>query len=681
MRYAKRILAVCFCLVLLLTLFPAAHAEAQLTDEATILFTHDLHSHFLPVPAGIGHESGGYGRLMTLLQQQREKHADEAVITVDGGDFSMGSLFQTVFTTVGAELRILGDLGYDATTLGNHEFDFRQRGLASMLEAATAARDAGEPMPAIVQANYWPDKPGSESYTEEDGIAQKAFEDFGVTEYTIIERNGLRFGVFGLLGADADGDSPLSGMVFEAIADASRRVVAALQAEGVDYIVCLSHTGTDSSDLTGKDSEDYQLAASVDGIDLIVSGHTHSTLHEPLTVNGTVIVSCGSYARNLGVVSIGRDADGKAQLRSYELIPVDETIEADPAVAARVEEYKQLVAENYLSGFEGMESFDTVIAHADFQLDSAYGALQDKALGNLITESYYYAMENYAGVDEAGEAYAPVDFAVVPCGVIRGTLPEGDITVSNAFDVLSLGVGADGTAGYPLVSIYLYGKELKTALEIDASLSQFLDIAQLYVTGVKWEWNPHRMLLNRVSSISVVEQDGSLAPIDENRLYHIITGQNCCQMLGKVTDMSKGLITITPRDKNGTPIDDGGTYDSRIVHRRDGSELKEWYAFASYVSAFPDTDGDSVADLPDSYRTPKGNKSEVDSWNPVELLKNMNIYTVILLALILIVLLLIVLIIRRIARGGKKKQAARKAAAEQYAAQNAAKKNGRKHRK
>ena len=677
MKTAKRILAVCFCLVLLLTLFPVA-AEAPLTDEATILFTHDLHSHFLPVPAGEGHESGGYARLMTLLRQQREKHGNEAVITVDGGDFSMGSLFQTVFTTVGAELRILGDMEYDVTTFGNHEFDFRQRGLSAMLEAASAARDAGEKLPKIVQTNYWPDKAGSEAYSEDDGVAQKAFEDFGVTEYTVIERNGLKFGVFGLLGADAHGDSPLSGMAFEAIADAAKRAVAALKAEAADYIICLSHTGTDGGDLIGKNSEDYQLAATVDGIDLIISGHTHSTLREPLTVNGTVIVSCGSYAKNLGVVCLGKDADGKTQLRSYELLPVDETVADDPAVAARVEDYKQLVAEDYLSGFEGMDSFDNVIAHADFHLDSAYGKLQDKALGNLITESYYYAMEHYAGTDAAGDAYDPIDMAVVPCGVIRDTLPEGDITVSNAFDVLSLGVGADGTAGYPLVSVYLYGKELKTAFEIDASLSKFLSIAQMYATGMTWEWNSHRMLLNRVENAYAVKPDGTHEALENDKLYHIVTGQNCCQMLGKVTEMSKGLITITPRDQNGDPVNDGGTYDTCIIHKPDGSELKEWYAFASYLRSFPDTDGDSIPDLPDSYRTPKGNKFSVDSWNPVDLLKNINIYTIILLALILVVLLLIILLIRRICRGGKKKKAARKKAAEKHSAVNAAKKRKKK---
>ncbi|MEG0596920.1 MAG: bifunctional metallophosphatase/5'-nucleotidase, partial [Oscillospiraceae bacterium] len=100
-----------------------------------ILFTHDTHDHFLPLPAEGGGQYGGYTRLATLLQQERE-NAEVPVITVDGGDFSMGSLFQTIYATDAPELRALGAMGYDAVTLGNHEFDFRGQGLADMLTNA-----------------------------------------------------------------------------------------------------------------------------------------------------------------------------------------------------------------------------------------------------------------------------------------------------------------------------------------------------------------------------------------------------------------------------------------------------------------------------------------------------------------------------------------------------------------
>lgn len=138
-------------------------------DSLTILFTHDTHDHFLPSPAEGGGEYGGYTRLATLLKQERAAAAADtaygangrAVVTLDGGDFSMGSLFQTVYATEAPELRALGAMGYDVTTLGNHEFDYRASGLADMLNAAAAS---GEVLPALVQANYQPPQTDQRSW-------------------------------------------------------------------------------------------------------------------------------------------------------------------------------------------------------------------------------------------------------------------------------------------------------------------------------------------------------------------------------------------------------------------------------------------------------------------------------------------------------------------------------------
>ena len=114
----KRLLCLLLALMLALSLgLPAAAAET----EATILFTHDLHSHLLPANDETGSSYGGYARLMTAIR--REKEAAPDAILVDGGDFSMGSLFQTAYATDALELRMMGAMGYDAVTLGNHEFD------------------------------------------------------------------------------------------------------------------------------------------------------------------------------------------------------------------------------------------------------------------------------------------------------------------------------------------------------------------------------------------------------------------------------------------------------------------------------------------------------------------------------------------------------------------------------
>ena len=146
MKLSRRISALLLALLLAAGLALPALADAP-TIRATILFTHDMHSHFLPATDETGREYGGYARLKTAIDAQKAAHPD--AILVDGGDFSMGSLFQTAYADSALELRVMGAMGYDATTFGNHEYDYRPAGLADMLNAA---RDSGDPLPASVEA-------------------------------------------------------------------------------------------------------------------------------------------------------------------------------------------------------------------------------------------------------------------------------------------------------------------------------------------------------------------------------------------------------------------------------------------------------------------------------------------------------------------------------------------------
>ena len=130
----KRCCALVLTALLMLGCMPWGAAAGDPDREVTVLFTHDLHSHFLPQTTGDGGESGGYARLKSAIDAEKEVHPD--ALLLDGGDFSIGSLIQTLYTTQAAELRTMGALGYDATTIGNHEFDHTGAGFASMLNAA-----------------------------------------------------------------------------------------------------------------------------------------------------------------------------------------------------------------------------------------------------------------------------------------------------------------------------------------------------------------------------------------------------------------------------------------------------------------------------------------------------------------------------------------------------------------
>lgn len=613
----KRLSALFLALLMLCAAaVPALAAPAE--DGLTILFTHDLHDHIIPSPDESGGEYGGFARLMTLLEQERAG-AKYPTVTLDGGDFSMGTLFQAIYSTHAHELRLMGAMGYDVTTLGNHEFDFRDTGFAQMLQSAVSS---GDKLPALVEVNYKPPKDNTQLWD--------AWKAYGMSDYVILERDGVKVAVFGLMGLDADECAPMSGMEWEPLADAAKRTVAYLeQNEDPDFVVCLSHTGTWSGE-----GEDYELAKAVDGIDVIISGHTHTTLHEPIVVNDTLIVSCGEYSKNLGVLTVTK-TNGEVTVEDYRLVPVDESVKEDPVIAAQVQQFKDVVSREYLAGY-GYE-FDQVLAATEFDFTpfSQFGDEQtEDGLGNLIADSYVYAVKQ-----AEGEEYIPVDFAVAANGVIRSSFPKGNITVADAFNVSSLGSGADGTVGYPLVSVWLTGAELKDVFEVDASVTPLMSGAQLYGAGMTWTYNTNRMIFNKVIECGQVLEDGSVVELEDERLYRVVAGLYSAQMLGSVNAKSFGLLAVTPKDAQGNEITN---FEEHIIHNQSGSEVKEWVALAAYL--------EYLGTVPQEYSQSQGRKVVYASWNPIDLLKNPNWITLLVVAIILVLIAVIVLIVRAVVR-------------------------------
>ena len=581
------------------------------SDEITVLFTSDLHSHLLPSANENGEgEYGGYARLMTLINAQRA--LDPNAILVDGGDFSMGSLFQTAYATSAIELRMMGAMGYDATTFGNHEYDYLQSGLKGMLNAAA---NSGDPLPAIVNANYQPPKEGQEGY---DQAMWDALNNYGVKDYILLERGGVYFAIFGVFGVDADDCAPNSGMIFEDCAAAAKRTVAAAVAEceskyGVHpVVIALSHSGTSSGE-----GEDYELAKAVDGIDLIISGHTHTTLREPIQVNGTIIASAAEYGRYLGVVKLSKNGNGTT-LKSYDLIPVDENVAEDEGVAALVENYKLAVEADYLSKYD--LTFDQVLVNNQITFDTvkqAKATQHESTLCNVFSDAYKVAVEKATG--------KKVDVALTAAGVIRGSLPVGDVTVSDVFNAASLGVGTEGE----LIGIYLTGKDLKNAIEMDASVQPLMKSAQLFMSGVEYSFNTNRMIFNKVDYAMLRGDDGTLTEIEDDKLYFVVAGMYMGQMLGSAEETSMGILTITPRDENGNPIAVSDLVNY-VVKTEEGVPLKEWYAIASYLQSMG-------GEMDERYAEPDGRKVVYQSWIPADLLRNANVFTYAVVVLLAVV--------------------------------------------
>ncbi len=634
---------------------PVAGAAGK-EQGITILFTHDLHDNLLPFQAeedGKVVKYGGYARLKTMIDAQRDNDPD--AIVVDGGDISMGTPFQTIFETDAPGLILLGAMGYDATTLGNHEFDYRPKGLTAYLSTAV---ESGKKLPILIQSNVA--FPVDESGTMSDSLSKlkKAMEEYGVADYTILERNGYRIGIFGVMGEESESMAPMAEVTFTDEIEQAKRVVKILkEKEKVDFILCLSHSGTK---VDSKESEDELLAKGVPDIDFIVSGHSHTTLTEPKIVGTTVIGSAGSYGRQLGVAKLTPAKDGEWLLDNYELKTIDSSIKEDASIREMVAEYKNSVQTKYFDSFH--MKYDEVVATSAFRFQTPEELAiihGESTIGNLISDAYVYSVKK-----AEGDEYIAIDAAIVPSGTIRDTIFPGEVTTANAFGISSLGIGADGKPGYPLISVYLTGKELRTACEVDASITPLMADAQLYMSGVNFTFNPNRLIFNKVVHAELVKEDGTTSEIEDTKLYRVVCNLYSAQMLSIVGDKSFGLMSIVPKDREGNIIHD---FEKYIIHDTTGngkSELKEWYAVVQYLKSFDKVDG--VPQIPDYYGTTQGRKMIDDNKNIIAVLSKPNHIGIAVYGIVLIVFLILVFLLQRIAtrkkRRGTKRVTGRKQA-------------------
>lgn len=652
MKKWKKILSVMLAVaVLLLPVMDVPVKAADSTKQIDVLFTHDTHSHldsFSTIVNGKQEKVGGFAKIKTLINEKKKEDPDTLIL--DGGDFSMGTLIQTVYDTEAAELRMLGYLGYDVTTLGNHEFDYRSAGLANMLNAAV---NSGETVPEIVVCNVDWDAMEKDGLSDGQKQIREAFEAYGVKDYVMVQKGDVKIAVVGVFGKDALECAPTCELSFKDPIEAVKQTVEEIRKnEDADMIACVSHSGTWEDE---SKSEDELLAKAVPELDLIISGHTHSELTEAIQHGNTYIVSCGEYGRNLGSLSMTQKQDGRWDLTSYDLIPVSEDIKPDEATQKRIDKLMDKVDTNYLADFGYTRK--EVLAQNDVEfnsLEEMETKHEELNLGDIMSDAYVYAVENSEYYD--GD---PVDVAVVPSGTVRDTYTKGDITVEDVYNSFSLGIGKDGVAGYPLINAYLTGKELKLAAEVDASVSDFMTTARLYCSGLNFTYNPHRMILNKVTDCYLTRTDGERTEIQDDKLYHVVTDLYTGQMLGSVMKMSYGLLSLEPKDKDGNPIEN---LEDQAVMEGD-KELKAWDAIARYMQSFDDTDGDGIANVPEYYASLHDRKVVDNSKNIIDLVKNPNKFAVMIVLICLVILVIFVLVtvlIRKVVQKIRKKKNGKK---------------------
>jgi 5'-nucleotidase len=613
-------------------------------NRLTILHTNDLHSHFLgfspngdysPLITGNDKTMGGWARIATIINSEKAER-NNPFLVLDAGDFLMGSLFHMISREESLELRLMKKMGYDLTTLGNHEFDLKPEGLARIIESAAAK---GE-MPQIVASNVI-----FNPTDKKDDPLEKLFKQGLVKPYVIIEKNGLKTGFFGLMGEDAASVAPFASPVeFGDPFETAQKMVKLLrEQEQVDLVVCLSHSGLMEDE---SKSEDVLLAKNVSGIDIIISGHTHTVLPEPIVQNGTIIVQAGSYGQQVGVLDVTINPDG-VKLENYKTVLIDDTIKGDVAITRMIESGKQLVNQKVLKPYN--LKFDQVLVKSDFDL---LLKTDESNLGNLLTDSTRWAVDK--AEYNPDDPMSRVNVAIQSNGVIRDDIMKGStglITGSDLFRVVPLGVGWDGSLSYPLVSLYVTASELKKACEVLTTVYPMKNSDYfLQLSGIQITYNNNRMLFDRVTKISIEDENGNYQPLDysdaNNRLYKVVSNIYNATFLKVIGSFTNNILTIVPKNKSGNPIEDLATARVDGDKNKDGiQEIKDWTALMGYVQSFEDKDGDGIPEIPEKYRHTEGRQTKENSLNPYKLLAGGNYLTWIAFSCIIFVLVLAILII------------------------------------
>ncbi len=573
----------------------------------TILHTNDMHSAFIgmgpaadytPLKVNDDTTRGGYARLAALIAKRREARTGQGpVLVLDAGDYSMGTPFGAASREIGGELRLMSRMGYDATTFGNHEFDLGPDGLG---KAIGVAAKAGR-VPAVLASNS---NIAARDATLTD--LQRLAKAGVLRRHLVIERGGIRFGIFGVLGKEAQFYTGGAGAVtfVDAIETAREMVKVLRETEKVDVVIALSHGGVEKGkDGRYTDGDDVRLAEAAPGIDVVIGGHSHTALQEPIIVHDrTPVVQTGLEGKNLGELVITVDGS-TLKVESYRLYPIDDSIAGDRATAAEIDKFKKGVTAAVFAS-RGY-SIDQPLAVVPRDLPNTFTDIAaSTVLANLVTDAFRSATK--------------ADISFTANGMLRAGFKRGKSGVQTVYDVFAvapLGAGVvDPTAGSALVTGYFTGQELKNILEfflVDNPVhpGEYFPRA----SGMRFRYDNSRQTFDVVTAIELGDLDRGYRAIDISGKDGGLYSFTCPLMLGVILvgipKYTKGKLPLVAKNKAGQPLKSKvealdaprensgyllappGTVDKGSVATSAGSgavrEIKEWQAIMDHLRRLP----------------------------------------------------------------------------------------------
>ncbi|NDV86489.1 multifunctional 2',3'-cyclic-nucleotide 2'-phosphodiesterase/5'-nucleotidase/3'-nucleotidase [Aurantimonas aggregata] len=468
-----------------LAIVAAAGGIARAEFRLTILHTNDFHSRIEPInkydstcsaeEATADECFGGSARLFTAIRAARESATNP--ILVDGGDQFQGSLFYNQYKGAAAA-EMMNAIGYDAMTVGNHEFD-----------------DGPEVLRAFIEAVDFPILLANADVSKEPELAET------LKPSTVIERDGEKIGLVGVTPVDtAELSSPGPNITFEEPVAALTEAVKALTDQGVDKIVVLSHSGYEA---------DQRIAAAVPGIDVIVGGHSHTLLANnddkaagpyPTMVEGpdghdVPIVQAYAYGKYLGELVVMFDDAGVVTEASGTPLIMNGTIPQDSTLLARIDELAK-----------PLEAIRTeVVASTAAPLDGSREVcrVSECSMGNLVAD---------AMLDRVRDQGASL--AITNGGGLRASIDQGEVTMGEVLTVLPF--------QNTLSTFKLTGADIKAALENGVSQVEEGGGRFPQVSGLKFTWSKTAAPGSRIDSVEVKEGD-AFVPLDPAKTYLVVS--------------------------------------------------------------------------------------------------------------------------------------------------------------
>jgi len=448
-------------------LAPAQPTPASPVREVTILYTNDFHSAIEPIPAywlPASPKLGGAAQLATLVNRIRER--ERPVFLLDAGDIFTGTF--SFLSRGEALMEVMAAMRYDALGIGNHEFDYGSAVFEPLMWRA--------PFP-VLGAN----------------VFHKGTRHRWARPWAVVERDGIRLGIIGVIGVDAWSVINAAGIPDIEFGDPVEQVAAGVASlrSHVDLVVVLAHQGMTGPMQTDAEAHpeiqrdfdaDIALAGAVPGIDVLIGGHAHRGIEAPFVhpSTGTRIVQTYGYGTRLGHLKL-RLQDGRVVGHEGSLLVVrSDELPPDPAVVARLEPFRKAAA----------PVLSQVVGETSARLSRRYNL--ESPLGNFVADVMRQSTDAEIAFENAGG--------------LRADLPEGVVTRAHVVDALPF--------INTVVTLEMTGTQVREVLEQGLSLERGL----IQVSGLEVTYDPTRPTGSRLVAVKVGDR-----PLDNGRSYSVAT--------------------------------------------------------------------------------------------------------------------------------------------------------------